>query len=200
MDELNTYLHDWHTERREKEKGTVHRSILKGRQLKGSINHFLRPPSQSRLSLSQPDGTMTSDTKEIAQIFADTLKNLGGDPQYNPPQELVDRMLTHAPQCSVDTPAQPLLDMTWEEFQSIVYGADPKKTGGSDRTNSYLVSILPPNLQRLVFLVVNKFLREDLPDHWTRAEVCLIYKKKDPHQGGKLPAHSTTQHCIQLTN
>ena len=39
----------------------------------------------------------------------------------------------------------------------------------------------PPYLQTLFCLVVNRFLHEPLPPHWTTAQVCLIYKKKCPH-------------------
>ena len=71
--------------------------------------------------------------------------------------------------------------MTWSEFTDILHSANPRKAGGDDHTNTYLLSVLPPHLQTLFFLVVNRFLHEPLPPHWTTAEVCLIYKKKCPH-------------------
>ena len=70
--------------------------------------------------------------------------------------------------------------MTWSEFHSILHSATPRKAGGDDHTNTYLLSTLPPHLQTQFFLLVNRFLHEPLPPHWTTAQACLIYQKNAP--------------------
>ena len=69
--------------------------------------------------------------------------------------------------------------MTWSEFTASTRLTRARQEETTTPT-TYLLSVLPPHLQTLFFMVVNRFLHEPLPPHWTTAQVCLIYKKKCP--------------------
>ena len=114
-------------------------SYFQGRQLKSAIQKHLQPPDQAPISLRRSDGTLATDT-----MFSDTLHYLGGSPDYTPPHDFTERLLSHTPQCPSGTETQDIPDMTWSEFTDILHSANPRKAGGDDHTNTYLLSVLPP--------------------------------------------------------
>ena len=154
MRQLNDYLDEWQKAKQKSAQTAVHRAIVQGRQLKSSIQKHLQPPDQAPISLRRSDGTLATDTKEVAKIFSDTLLHLGGSPDYTPPDDFTERLLSHTPQCPPGTETQDIPDMTWSEFTDILHSANPRKAGGDDHTNTYLLSALPPHLQTLFSLGV----------------------------------------------
>ena len=95
MLQLNSYLEEWQKAKQKSARTTAHWAIVQGRQMKSAIQKHLQPPDQAPISLKRSDGTLATDTKEVAKIFSDTLLHLGGPPDYNPPYDLAERLLSH---------------------------------------------------------------------------------------------------------
>ena len=85
MRQLNDYLDEWQKAKQKSARTAVHRAIVQGRQLKSAIQKHLQPPDQAAISLRRSDGTLATDTKEVAKMFSDTLLHLGCSPDYTPP-------------------------------------------------------------------------------------------------------------------
>ena len=137
--------------------------------MKCTIQKHLQPANQAPISVKRLKGTLATDTKEVARKFSDTLLHSGGSPDYNPPDDCTEGLLSLTPQCPPGTENRINPDMTWSDFQSILCSVTLWKAGGDDHSNTYLLCTLPPQLQNLFFLVLNGFLHEPLRPHGTTA-------------------------------
>ena len=64
----------------------------------------LRPADPPTLAMKDPShpGRRTIDLQDISNIFSSTLLHLGGNPNFEPPEDLVQELLKHIPRCPPD--------------------------------------------------------------------------------------------------
>ena len=164
-----------------KAKRKVHSSLVRGVQMKTTVARTLCPKDLEPLVVRDPaTKELLSDPAEVAKVFGDTLLHLGGHPDYAPPKDFVDEVLSHSPTCPVSAKNDHIPPVTWQEFQNHLKHSKPSKAGGPDKTNNYVLALCPEPIQRFFHPILNRFLHSPLPPHWLCAKICLLYKKGDP--------------------
>ena len=149
--------------------------------MKTTVARTLCPKDLEPLVFRDPaTKELLSDPADVAKVFGDTLLHLGGHPDYAPPQDFVDEVLSHSPTCPVSAKNDHIPPVTWQEFQDHLKHSKPSKAGGPDKTNNYVLALCPEPIQRFFHSILNGFLHSPLPPHWLCAKICLLYKKGDP--------------------
>ena len=64
-------------------------------------------------------------------------------------------------------------------LQNITGRSKPTKATGEDEINYYVLSLLPPSLQQFLLSAIHYILLSGPPHEWSRARVCLLYRKGD---------------------
>ena len=161
-----------------KAKRKLHSSLVREVQMKTNVARTLCPEDLEPLVVRDPaTKELPSDPADVAKIFGDTLLHLGGHPDYAPPQDFVDEVLSHSPTCPVSAKNDHIPPVTW---QNHLKHSKPSKAGGPDKTNNYILALCPEPIQRFFHSILNRFLHSPLPPHWLCAKICLLYKKGDP--------------------
>ena len=164
-----------------KAKKKLHSSLVRGVQMKSTVALTLCPKDLEPLVVRDPaTKELLSDPADAAEVLRDTLLHLGGHPDYAPPQDFVDEVLSHSPTCPVSTKNDHIPPVTWQEFLNHLKHSKPSKAGGPDKTNNYILALCPDPFQRFFHSILNRFLHAPLPPHWLCAKICLLYKKGDP--------------------
>ena len=123
---------------------------------------------------------LLSDPADVAKVFGDTLLHLGSHPDYTPPQDFVDEVLSYSATCPVSAKNDHIPSVSWQDFQSHLKHSKTSKAGGSDRRNNYILPLCPEPIQFFFHSILSRFLHSPLPSHWLRAKICLLYRKGDP--------------------
>ena len=85
-----------------KAKRKLHSSLVRGVQIKSTVARTLCPKDLEPLVVRDPaTKELLSDPADGAKAFGDTLLHLGGHPDYAPPKDFVDEVLSHSPTCPV---------------------------------------------------------------------------------------------------
>ena len=164
-----------------KVKRKLHSSLVRGVQMKSTVARTLCPKDLEPLVVKDPNTKeLLSDPADVAKGFGDTLLHLGGQPDYIPPQDFVDEVLSHSPTCPVSVKNEHIPSVSWQEFPSHLKHSKPSKAGGPDKTNNYILALCPEPIQRFFHSILNRFLHSPLPPHWLCPKICLLYKKGDP--------------------
>ena len=163
-----------------KAKRKLHSSVVRGVQMKSTVARTLCPKDLEPLVVRDPaTKELLSDPADVAKVYGDTLLHLGGHPDYAPPHDFVEEVLSHSPICPVSAKNDHIPPVTWQEFLNHVKHSEPSKAGGADKTNNYILALCPEPIQRFFHSILNRFLHSPLPPHWLCAKICLLYKKGD---------------------
>ena len=180
MDTLNKLVKEWETKVNKAATTKIHQCLVRNTRIKRTINEALNPVERGEKSLKRPGTTqLVSTPKEVSSIFSPTLLTLGGSLEYAPPSTLVDRLLTHSPNCPEPTKHSPLPDITWESFRKTLKRSKPNKAGGGTSQTTTLCTFPPPPIQQFIWRVCNHYLRQPLPGKWLEANIILLLKKGD---------------------
>ena len=164
-----------------KAKRKLHSSLVRGVQMKSTVAPTLCPKELEPLVVRDPaTKELLSDPADVANVYRDTLLHLGGHPDYAPPHDFVEEVLSHSPICPVSAKNDHIPPVTWQEFLNHLIHSKPSKAGGPDKTNNYILALCPEPIQRFFHSILHRFLHSPLPRHWLCAKICLLYKKGDP--------------------
>ena len=164
-----------------KAKRKLHSSLVRGVQMKSTVARTLCPKDLEPLVVRHPaTKEVLSDPADVAKVLGDTLLHLGEHPDYAPPKDFVEEVLSHSPTCPVSAKNDDIPPVTWQEFLNHLKHSKPSKAGGPDKTNNYILALCPEPIQRFLHSILNRFLHSPLPPHWLCAKICLLYKKGDP--------------------
>ena len=86
--------------------------------------------------------------------------------------------------------------MEW--LRELPLSAKPSKATSEDEINYYVVSLLPHSLQSLVLKSIHLILTSGPLDHWSKARVCMLYKKGDPRVASNYRPMCLIQTLVQL--
>ena len=132
-----------------KAKRKLHSSLVRGVQLKSAVARTLCPKDLEPLAVRDPaTKELLSDPADVAKVYGDTLLHLGGHPDYAPPQDFVEEVLSHSPICPVSAKNDHIPPVTWQEFLNHLKHSKPSKAGGPDKTNNYILALCPEPIQR----------------------------------------------------
>ena len=68
--------------------------------MKSNVARTLCPKDLEPLVVRYPAiKELLSDPADVAKVYGDTLLHLGGHPDYAPPQDFVEEVLSHSPTC-----------------------------------------------------------------------------------------------------
>ena len=154
----------------------MHAALVKGVGMKKAIMNFnnnVSPP----VALISTTGEVADSPQQNCAIMSDTLLSLGGEVEYQVPEEVEHdflREIKHAP------PNNDFSPPTWEQFQSIIRKPKPQKAVGLDNLNLYLLSVCPESIQHYIFSLVIRLWNVELPPKWLEAEIFLLPKGGDP--------------------
>ena len=139
--------------------------------MKSTVARTLCPKDLEPLVVRDPaTKELLSDPADVAKVFGDTLLHLGGHPDYAPPQDFVEEVLSHSPTCPASAKNDHIPPVTWQEFQNHLKHSKPSKAGGPDKTNNYILALCPEPIQRFLHSISNRFLHSPLPPHWLCAK------------------------------
>ena len=110
---------------------------------------IVRDPKNPSLTLNSP--------KDVAQAFAHTLQQLGGDPDHHRPTSFVSKVLAHTPQCLSAARDTPVSHREWKDYTTLLHRAKATKAGGDDHSSSYILHISPEPVKRF-FLDPHQYL------------------------------------------
>ena len=177
MSELQIMIDELHLE---KDTKKLHRNLVRGVKLKRTLNEALAPSNSAPAALytsSSKDST-TDNTEHMIQIMANSLRELGGNVDFQPTPQILSNFPHH-------TPTEPALNhftiphITWSQFKNKINRAQPSKAGGRDQCNLYVISLAPHHLCELLYHACNYFLFNPLPTEWSQADIFLLFKKGD---------------------
>ena len=149
--------------------------------MKSTVACTLCPKDLEPLVVKDPNtNELLSDQADVAKVFGDTLLHVGGQPDYTPPQDFVDEVLSHSPTCPVSAKNDHIPSVSWQEFLSHLKHSKPSKARGPDKTKQLHPGPVSGTHPTFFHSILNRFLHSPLPPHWLCAKICLLHKKGDP--------------------
>ena len=126
-----------------KAKRKLHSSLVRGVQVKSTVACTLCLKDLEPLVVRNPaTKELLSDLADVAKVYGDTLLHVGGHPDYAPPQDFVEEVLSHSPICPVSAKNDHIPPVTWQEFLNHLKHSEPSKAGGPDKTNNHILALL----------------------------------------------------------
>ena len=164
-----------------KAKRKLHSSLVRGVQMKSTVARTLCPKDLEPVVLKDPKTQeLLSDRADVAKVFGDTLLHLCGHPDYTPPQDFVDQVLSHSPTCPVSAKNDHIPSVSWQEFQSHLKHSKPSKAERPDKTNNYILALCPEPIQCCLHSILNRFLHSPLPPHWLMQKCVYFIRRATP--------------------
>ena len=114
----------------------------------------------------------------MCQSMGESLISLGGPPSYDIDTSFIDKMMTNSPKLPNNVPHS---KFTRESFDHLLTNAKPYTAPGFDDTSLYLLSLVPHNIQTLNYNLCSTLITTNIPFHWVKAKIFLLYKKGDAH-------------------
>ena len=112
--------------------------------MKSTVARTLCPKYLEPLVVRDPaTKELLSDPADVAKVYGDTLLHLGGHPDYAPPQDFFEEVLSHSPTCPVSAKNDNIPPVTWQEFLNHLKHSKPSKAGGPDKRNNYILALCP---------------------------------------------------------
>jgi hypothetical protein len=173
---LQTLLRDLEKERGKKKHNRMHRAILSGSGLKRAIGGALDEGACELRELHRPGGGITADPQECATIMAEALGKLGGDPEFQAPEDLWAKIGPHIQPMPSSTFTSP----TRQEFDTIVNRQKPTKATGRDDLNIFTLTLLPPQQLCWIYRAVAYYSTHPIPPQFLEGEVVLLHKGGNP--------------------
>ena len=98
--------------------------------MKSTVARTLCPKDLEPLVVKDPNTKeLLSDPADVAKLFGDTLLHLGRQPDYIPPQDFADEVLSHSPTCAVSAKNDGIPSLSWQEFLSHLKHSSHQKPG-----------------------------------------------------------------------
>ena len=142
-----------------------------------ALLHDQRPEdSKGRRSRTEPSAThaglwdestdppnLATEPPQVGRVFCECLTKLGGEPDFEVPDLLLDQFISHVPKCPDDVGTQPLPlpELSW--LRSTTARASPSKATGEDEVNYYVISLCPEHLQAFILSAIHLVLRHAPP-------------------------------------
>ena len=160
-----------------KAKRRLHSSLVRGVQMKSTVANTLCPKDLEPLVVRDPTTKeLLSDPADVAKVYRGTLLYLGGHPDYAPPKDFVEEVLSHSPAFLVSAKNNHIPPVTWQEFLNSWNHSKPSKAGGPDKTNNYILALCPEPIQPFFHSIVNRFPHSPLPPALAMCKNMFIYK------------------------
>ena len=193
----------WTKKRTEKEKKRLHYCMINGRKIKKAVDQALNPQQRTQVHLwdeSTDPPNLATEPPQVGRVFSECLSKLGGEPDFEVPDQLLDQFISHIPKCPADVGAQPLPlpELSW--LRSTTARASPSKATGEDEVNYYVISLCPEHLQAFILSAIHLVLRHAPPPRWAKARVCLLYKKGDPKKASNYRPICLIQSIVKLAS
>ena len=182
MAEVNAHISKCAIQEENRRNTKVQRCLVQCTRVEKTLAKALQPSEPPTLAMkhSSTPGKRPTDLNEISNIFSNTLLHLGGDPSFLPPDNLGRDLFQHTPSCPPEVTSQPLRPIEWLQFTKYISRAKPTKAGGCDSTSAYIFHCAPEAMQKFFLHVCNLHLNSPIPPRWLKANVVLLFKKKDP--------------------
>ena len=193
----------WTKKRTEKEKKRLHYCLIKGRKIKKAVDQALNPQQRTQVHLwdeSTDPPNLATEPPQVGRVFSECLSKLGGEPDFEVPDQLLDQFISHIPKCPADVGAQPLPLPELSLLRSTTARASPSKATGEDEVNYYVISLCPEHLQAFILSAIHLVLRHGPPPQWAKARVCLLYKKGDPKKASNYRPICLIQSIVKLAS
>ena len=134
----------------------------------------------------------------MSTAFSECLSNLGGYPDFQVPDSVLQPFISLLPQCPSGTADQPLPLPGLPWLREITGRASPSKATGEDERNYYVISLCPPGIQLILLEAIRHVLLYGPPPKWARARVCLLYKKGDARTASNYRPICLIQSIVKL--
>ena len=156
----------WTKKRTEKERKRLPYCMIKGRKIKKAVDQALNPQQRTQVHLwdeSTDPPNLATEPPQVGRVLSECLSKLGGEPDFEVPDLLLDQFISHVPRCPDDVGTQPLPlpELSW--LQSTTARASPSKATGEDEVNYYVISLCPEHLQAFILSAIHLFLRHGPP-------------------------------------
>ena len=175
---LQSLLNDWNIKKQSQNHKKLHYSLIHSKRITKTINNILHPRTTSPLSLYDTNGNLTSDPNAMCQSMGESLISLGGPPSFDIDTSFIDKMMTNSPKLPNNVPHS---KFTRQFFDHLLTNAKPYTAPGFDDTSLYLFSVVPHNIQTFIYNLCSTLITTNIPFHWLKAKIFLLYKKGDPH-------------------
>ena len=107
-----------------------------------------------------------------------SLISLGGPPSFDIDTSFIDKVMTNSPKLPDDAPHSLF---TRRFLDHLLSNAKPYTAPGFGDTSLYLFSMIPHNIQSLIYNLCPTLVTTNISFHWLKARMFLLYKKADPH-------------------
>ena len=153
-------------------------SLIQNKYITKTINNILHPRTTSPLPLYDTNGNLTSDPNAMCQSMGESPISLGGPPSFDIDTSFIDKVMTNSPKLPDNAPHS---QFTRQFFDHLLSNAKPYTAPGFDDTSLYLFSVVPQNMQTVIYNLCSTLITTNIPFHWPKAKNFLLYKKGDPH-------------------
>ena len=165
-----------------REKKKLHYALVKGAKIKSAIN---KAPNSTQtapihiLDRSADPPVIETNPSGVGKPFSNCLSHLGGDPHFVVNQQFLNQFIHNLPNCPGGTASAPLdmLALAW--LQYITGRSKPRKATGEDEINYYVLSLLPPSLQRFLLSAIHYILLNAPPPLSGPGRGCVFYTKEE---------------------
>ena len=175
---LQSLLNDWNIKKQSQNHKKLHYSLIHSKRITKTINNILHPRTTPLLSLYDTNGNLTSDPNAMCQSMGESLHSLGGPPSFDIDTSFIDKMMTNSAKLPNNVPH---FKFTRHFFDHLLTNAKPYTAPSFDDTSLYLFSVVPHNIQTFIYNLCSTLATTNIPFHWLKAKIFLLYKKGDPH-------------------
>ena len=188
----------WTKKRTEKEKKRSHYCMIKGRKIKKAVDQALNPQQRTQVHLwdESPDPpNLATEPPQAGRVFSECLSKLGGEPDLEVQDLLLDQFISHVPKCpdDVGTHPLPLPEPSW--LRSTTARASPSKATGEDEVNYYVISLCPEHLQAFILSAIH-VLRHCPPPHNGQRLGCVFFTRKGTQRRRLITARSASSSLL----
>ena len=173
---------EWRRKQEKWKKNCLHCPLVKGAKTKKTIDKVLNPRQAepiSPLDDSKSPTTPVTEPEEVGSVFPTCASSLGGDPDFAVDSHLLNDFISNARKRPPSTRDDPLPMPTSEWLKGITQTAKPTEGTREDEINYHIISICPPEIQRVFLASIHHVLHRGPPPAWARARVCLLHNKGD---------------------
>ena len=131
MKELQTKLDDLQLNGQKADVKKLHRNLVRGIQLKRTLREAMAPPIRGPTALYTTPFKQhtTNDTGQMTQVMADSFHELGGDTNFNPPDQGLNDFLAYTPQNS-NLHSLHVPHIHWDQLLAKIRNLKPSNAGG----------------------------------------------------------------------
>ena len=110
----------------------------------------------------------------------------------------MDSLIPQMPSAPADVKRKKIPPITLAWLEHTLKKARPDEAGGGYRTNFYILHLLQRSCKEALVSLTNKSTLQGLPQHWTHANLAMLYKKGDPDSALNYGPISILNSCYKL--